>query len=159
MTCANRDFTTFNKKKPLLFPAPSAICPAFGLFAGEDISNGRYICEYLGELISEQEGERRGQLADIWECNYLYNITNNQDIDARLIGSWMKLVNNSFGQMVNCQAHMLTTSQGRFHKIILKACRNIKKGEELFFDYGYSEEKKLQIDWMKYFVKKFMFNK
>jgi len=29
----------------------------------------------------------------------------------------------------------------------------------LFFDYGYSEEKKLQIDWMQYFVKKFMFNK
>ena len=54
---------------------------------------------------------------------------------------------------------MLTTSQGRFHKIILVACRNISKGEELFFDYGYSEEKKHQIDWMKYFVKKFMFNK
>jgi len=59
-------------KWPKVFPAPSSICPAYGLYAGENIKAGQYICEYNGELISEDEGERRGQLADIIGQNYLY---------------------------------------------------------------------------------------
>ena len=137
--CNNFGFVSAWEDKPNVFPALSSICPAYGLFAGQDFSTGTYICEYLGELISEDEGERRGQLADIWECNYLYNVQINQDIDARQIGSWMKLVNNSFKQMVNCQARIITD---RFNKIVLVAIRPIAEGEELFFDYGYSEQKK-----------------
>ena len=44
------------------------------------------MCEYNGELISEDEGERRGQLADIIGQNYLYGTPGGQDIDAYKIG-------------------------------------------------------------------------
>lgn len=60
------------------------------------------MCMYTGELLDEVEGERRGQLADILGCNYLYGLPEGQDVDARKVGSLMKFVNNSFDAMTNC---------------------------------------------------------
>jgi hypothetical protein len=59
-TCKNRGSIECFEGKPKVFPAQSSICPAYGLFAGEDFKAGTCVCEYLGELISESEGERRG---------------------------------------------------------------------------------------------------
>ena len=66
----------------------------------------------------------------------------------------MKLVNNSFNEMVNCQARIIND---RYNKIVLVTKRDIKCGEELFFDYGYSDSKKQDIQWMQYFLKKYLF--
>ena len=56
--------------------------------------------------------------------------------------------------MVNCQARIIND---RFNKIVLYTKRDIKCGEELFFDYGYSDSKKEDIQWMQYFLKKYLF--
>jgi SET domain-containing protein len=86
-------------------------------------------------------------------------VSNHQDIDARIIGSWMKLVNNSFGDMVNCYSRLVYSPDEQTNKIVLIAQRDIEKDEELFFDYGYSEEKKLQISWMQFFIDKYLLRK
>jgi hypothetical protein len=70
------------------------------------------VCEYLGELISNSEGERRGLIADILENNYLYNLNDNKNIDAKNIGSLMKYVNNSFPPMTNCYAKIIVVRGG-----------------------------------------------
>jgi len=114
------------------------------------------VCEYLGELISVSEGNRRGALADLLETNYLYNLNDAKNIDAKYIGSHMKLVNNSFDLMTNCYARILQVRDS--HRIALFASRPIREGEELFFDYGYTAEKKTQISWMSHFVNKYFFN-
>ena len=92
--------------------------------------------------MSVSEGNRRGNLADLVEENYLYTIDQRRNIDAKHIGSRMKFANNSFGEMANCRAvNMKSLSDGGQTRICLYANRPIKAGEELFFDYGFSEEK------------------
>jgi len=109
-------------------------------------------------LISEKEGERRGIIADIIESNYLYALENtNFNIDAARIGSLMKLINNSFHDMINCTVRY-TRVRGEI-RIALYAKRQIKNGEELFFDYGYPVEKQVQISWIKAFREKYLFSK
>jgi len=99
------------------------------------------------------EGERRGIMADALESNYLYNLNEEMNIDAKQIGSLMKYVNNSFDPMANCYAKIIFSEHQ--HKVALYASRTIEKGEELFFDYGYPEAKKEQISWIKAFMNKY----
>jgi hypothetical protein len=61
----------------------SNICPGFGLFIGEDVTKVTFLCEYTGEIITVAVGERWGVLADIMESNYLYNLNENKNIDAK----------------------------------------------------------------------------
>ena len=63
----------------------------------------------------------------------------------------MKLVNNGQGCLANCYANIEEDQFDRSKRIILLAKRKIKQGEELFFDYGFTEEKQHQISWVKYF--------
>ncbi len=51
----------------------------------------------------------------------------------------MKFANNSFGDMTNCKARVIYVA-GRKH-ICLYATQLIEAGEEILFDYGYSEDK------------------
>lgn len=81
-TCHNQEERVRQISKNKIFPGPSSLCPAYGLFAGQELAKDEIICEYIGELISEGEGERRGQLADIQDSNYLYNLDEDFDIDA-----------------------------------------------------------------------------
>ena len=94
---------------PRTFTSTSNLCPSLGLFTAEPLCKNQFICEYLGELISISEGNRRGNLADLIEENYLYTVDEKRNIDAKHLGSRMKFANNSFGAMVNCTARIITS--------------------------------------------------
>ena len=79
------------------------------MFTSEPLAKDQYICEYLGEAISVPESNRRGSLADLIEENYLYNVDEKRNIDAKHLGSMMKFANNSFGAMSNCRANLFTS--------------------------------------------------
>ena len=55
------------------------------------------------------ESNRRGSLADLLEANYLYNVDEKRNVDAKHLGSLMKFANNSFGEMTNCRANFVTS--------------------------------------------------
>jgi hypothetical protein len=64
----------------------------YGAFLGSSIANpGDLIAEYTGEIISEEEADRRGRLYDKRACSYLFNLDMQHCIDARQFGNKLRL--------------------------------------------------------------------
>jgi histone-lysine N-methyltransferase EZH2 len=121
------------------------LCNYYGLFALEDIEENEYICEYSGELLSKEETDRRSVFNDQLGLNYLFGLSYSSDIDAYRLGSKMRYVNHSSHGYQNCYAR--ANFVRGVYRIALFALRNIKKGEELYFDYMI----KVNVPWlMKY---------
>lgn len=60
----------------------------YGAFLGSSIAYpGDLIGEYTGEIISEEEADRRGRLYDKQACSYLFNLDSKRCVDARQFGS------------------------------------------------------------------------
>ncbi|RPA83442.1 SET domain-containing protein [Ascobolus immersus RN42] len=106
-----------------------------GLFIGEDAKKDSFIGEYLGEIISEPEAERRGVLYDKRGVSFLFNLNKEQVVDAARAGNKLRFINHYHEP--NCIARVVMT--GVIHRIGLYALRDLYQGEELFFDYGYNE--------------------
>lgn len=73
------------------------------------------ICEYVGEVVSIGESNRRGSLAELTEDSYLYELDSNRQIDCHgattgFGGSLMKFANNAFGEMANCDSRRVNSS-------------------------------------------------
>ena len=109
-----------------------------GVYAAQDIPAEAQIIEYVGEYINKEESESRAwdQYAKHEENNeaavYIFNLDEKWDLDGNLPWNDARLINHSCEP--NCEA--LTER----HQIFIYALRDIKKGEELFFDYGFDLE-------------------
>ncbi len=63
----------------------------YGAFLGSPIAHpGDLIAEYTGEIISEEEADRRGRLYDKRACSYLFNLDMQHCIDARQFGNKLR---------------------------------------------------------------------
>ena len=110
-----------------------------GIFAKTDIPKGTRIVEYVGEKITKAEAERRGpRLIEYAKKHhqqgavYLFDLNKKYDIDGHVHYNTAKYINHSCGP--NCEADII---RGR---IWIITARNIQKGEELFYNYGYELE-------------------
>jgi histone-lysine N-methyltransferase EZH2 len=56
---------------------------------------GDLIAEYTGEIISEEEADRRGRLYDKQACSYLFNLDSKRCVDARQFGSKIRYRNSN----------------------------------------------------------------
>ena len=64
----------------------------YGAFLGSPIAHpGDLIAEYTGEIISEEEADRRGRLYDKRACSYLFSLDMQHCIDARQFGNKLRL--------------------------------------------------------------------
>ena len=139
---------TLNKHKKTLL-GNSTVCSGYGLFAGEDIVKGDFICEYVGELIDRDEGERRGIINDIVGSTYLFDLTQSSLIDAVTIGGKMRYANHASHGMENAIAkiqYIKGTS-----RIGLYALKPMMKGEEILFNYRI----KKKLDWVEGYKTKY----
>jgi len=103
----------------------------YGVVAGEPVKKNGYIAEYIGELISQEEADRRGKFYDQQNLSYLFNLNQDFVVDAARKGNKMKFVNhsnnpNSFVRIIRVNGN---------HHVGLFAKQEIKRGEELTFDY------------------------
>ena len=50
----------------------------WGLYMGEPLKNGDYIGEYVGEVVSREEGEQRGLIYDKRNMSYLFDLNESE---------------------------------------------------------------------------------
>ena len=99
----------------------------FGVFAAEPINKNRRIVEYAGELIRNAESERREHryLAD--GCIWVFQVNRAWSRDASVGGNIARFINHSCTP--NCYFEVVDKT------IWIRAARNIRRGEELTYDY------------------------
>lgn len=109
-----------------------------GCFAGENIKKNEFVIEYVGEIISNDEGNRRANFYDANGLSYIFEYTDKHCLDAFLVGNNSRFINHSTNQNLYIKKLWMK----RALRICFYAARNIKLGEELFFNYNYSDEYK-----------------
>jgi SET domain/CXC domain len=106
----------------------------WGVFAGEVIPKNVLVGEYIGEVIRQEEAERRGRVYDELDYSFLFNITEKYAVDSTRMGSKLKYCNHS--KAPNCEPRLMRV--GGDVRVGIYAKRPIVLFEELFFDYGYN---------------------
>lgn len=126
-------------------------CHGYGLFAAENIRKDSFIIEYMGELVSGDEGDRRyirrQNLFDGTKAlSFNFTLLKECDvwIDGARYGNLSRYINHEEdgGQRCNVVPRIVLVNGG--FRIEFRAKRNIKAWEELSFDYG--EDFGLDID-------------
>ncbi|KAK4176113.1 hypothetical protein QBC36DRAFT_188227 [Triangularia setosa] len=112
----------------------------YGLFAAEDIAQDEFIIEYTGELISHDEGVRReNRRGDVFDeenkISYLFTLLEQEGIwvDAAIYGNLSRYINHA-NDTCNITPKIMYVNHE--FRIKFSALRDIKAGEELFFNYG-----------------------
>ena len=100
-----------------------------GLYASKNIKAGTKIITYKGKLISKKETEENPKY-DNERAIYLFNINNKYDLDGDFEYNTARLINHSCNP--NCEV------DGKGLKLFIYALKDIKKDEELSYDYGFS---------------------
>ena len=109
-----------------------------GVFAARDIKNGERIIEYLGEKISKEESNRRGLEREEFAKKtgdgavYIFELDDEWDIDGNFEYNDARLINHA------CRTNSESVSEDG--RIYIYATRDIKKGEEILYNYGYAFE-------------------
>ena len=122
------------------------------MFAPHGAQKGDLMCEYVGEVLSQPEAERRGKIYDKINSSYLFNLDEASVVDATRYGNKSRFANHS--SEPNCGTR--TVLVDGTHRIGLYAAQDIQREDELFFDYRYTAEaetagqKKVAVlvDWM-----------
>ena len=103
-----------------------------GLYANRDIKKGTRILEYKGKIITVKQSETNSKF-DNGKAIYLFNINKRFDLDGDFKFNTARLINHSCNP--NCEVF------GSGLKVWVYALKNIKKGDELSYDYGFSFDK------------------
>ncbi len=99
-----------------------------GLYASRNIKIGTRIIEYVGKLVSKKETQQNPKFDNSKDI-YLFNINEKWDLDGAWSFNTARLINHSCKP--NCEV------VGRGLKLWISSLREIYKGEELTYDYGF----------------------
>ncbi|KAK6335269.1 hypothetical protein TWF718_010703 [Orbilia javanica] len=126
----------------------------WGLRCPVDLDAGQFVDRYIGEVITEQEAERRTRIQENRGLTYLFDLdkfveeddtedSNSEEatrkevycVDGAEYGGVTRFINHSCEP--NMMVHVVTHNRSdlRTYDIALFTCRKIPAGEELTFEY------------------------
>lgn len=115
----------------------------FGLFAAEEIKKDQFIIEYVGELVSGEEGDRRyirrqNVFEDAKPLSFNFTLLKSCVVwvDGARYGNLSRYVNHALESNSRCNVTPKILLVNGGFRIAFRAKRNIKAWEELLFDYG-----------------------
>lgn len=106
----------------------------WGVRTLQDIPRGTFVCEYIGEILSDSEGDKRE------DDSYLFDLENRDGetycLDARYYGNISRFVNHLCEPNLVPVRVFVDHQDLSFPRIAFFSSRDIKANEELGFDYG-----------------------
>jgi hypothetical protein len=133
--CSNRPFQYLPQPKVKVQLTENR---GYGLFLQQDVFEGDFIVEYMGEIVDEEECSRR-----LLACKgknepnfYLMEITPSQIIDARFCGNNARFINSSCHP--NCETQRWVDASTNETRVGIFATEDIKSGTELTYDYNFA---------------------
>ena len=99
-----------------------------GLFAGRDIKKGEKVIEYKGRKLTHKQVEEDDRF-DNSKAIYLFTLNERYVLDGDTKTNTAKYINHSCDP--NCEVDIIKG------KIWIIAIKDIKKGDELSYDYGF----------------------
>lgn len=133
--CRNSDVITGRHKKTFV---GNSTVHGYGLFAGEAFRKGDLIGPYNGRLMSSELLDQALRIPQAKRETFAFQLYSDASIDGGVLGSKMKFMNHKEAGHCNCESRT-ERFRGEMH-IVLKASRDIKVGEELFFNYSIIDE-------------------
>lgn len=140
--CSNRVVQHGRKHSLTIFKTSNG--RGWGVRTDRVIAKGQYICEYVGEIITNKEAEARGHIYDAEKRTYLFdldcnsiveNTENLYTIDACKVGNVSRMINHSCDPNIGTWSVWINCLDLDIPKICFFALRRIEAGEELSFDY------------------------
>lgn len=137
-SCRNRVVQN-GRKVPLCIFRTANGC-GWGVKALRKIHCGEFVCEYVGEVITHEEAEIRGRTYDQEGRTYLFDLDyNSKDnpytVDAARVGNVSHFINHSCDPNLGVYVVWINNSDPNLPKLALFALREIKRNEEITFDY------------------------
>nr|XP_020744107.1 histone-lysine N-methyltransferase EHMT1 isoform X6 [Odocoileus virginianus texanus] len=130
-TCRNRVVQNGLRARLQLYRTQNM---GWGVRSLQDIPLGTFVCEYVGELISDSEADVRE------EDSYLFDLDNKDGelycIDARFYGNVSRFINHHCEPNLVPVRVFMSHQDLRFPRIAFFSTRLIEAGEQLGFDYG-----------------------
>lgn len=120
------------KKKPYI--VRNSPIHGKGVFAARNIKKGEDIIEYRGRLLTPDEADMIYE-GDETGHTFLFTLNDEWVIDANVMGSKARWINHSCDP--NCGSYLLEHpgKDRTKDKMMIEAIRDIKKGEELGYNY------------------------
>ena len=100
----------------------------YGVFAAEPINKNRRIIDYAGELVRNSECAEREVRYLEEGCIWVFRVNRAWSRDAAVGGNIARFINHSCAP--NCWWEVVDKT------IWIRAARNIRRGEELTYDYS-----------------------
>ncbi|XP_065169510.1 uncharacterized protein [Atheta coriaria] len=138
MKCRNRVVQHGCQVKLAIFRTSNEC--GWGVKALQSIRKGEFVCQYVGEVITHEEAEARGQVYDSNGMTYLFDLDfdspdNLYTVDAAIYGNVSHFINHSCDPNLGVWAVWIDCMDRNLPNLALFALRDIKKNEELTFDY------------------------
>jgi len=105
----------------------------FGVFAAERIRKNARIIDYAGELVRNDESEAREERYLAHGCIWVFRVNRTWSRDAAVDGNIARFINHSCTP--NCWFEVVDKT------IWIRAARDIRKGEELTYNYSIDGER------------------